>query len=295
MAATKYWYGAGAGHVGDPTWDDAGNSYATSNWHDASGNGVAAPANGDTLMFVSGSQNLTGADQSAVTLAALMVQGGYSGTIASATTAWKINVTGALTVMGSAGMYWQGAAGSYMIATANPITPVSLNAGNSSITSFVAISGTITLAGSGDVGLIVGRMSSNSDCKLSIAAGQFAGGLTCYQYGGQVTLAMAPTMWYMFGGSCEQTAGDLPANIMLLEGSTYRYNSSPAGGTLTMTAYGGTFDSSGSSGGFAIANTTVIYGTASVVLGNGSRAITGTLTCYGRVPTIDPGTIITLS
>lgn len=78
MAKTTDWSGTASGHEGEFAW--------AANWS----NGV--PVDGDTARFLSGRQSVTGdLDQSALDLAALIAENGYSGNWASSAAALQIS------------------------------------------------------------------------------------------------------------------------------------------------------------------------------------------------------------
>jgi hypothetical protein len=99
--ALKLWRGNQTGHVGDWDWDDAGAAFATSNWTNAAGVGVAKPIAADVAVFASGNQSVTAGLTQAITLAKLIFGPGYEGSIA--TSAGRLNIGADLVRFASGG------------------------------------------------------------------------------------------------------------------------------------------------------------------------------------------------
>lgn len=84
---TKIFIGNTANHVGDWQWDDAGASYATSNWIDSEGNKCSKPVNNDIVIFDSRSSAVTDGtargETGGIRLALLHVRSSCTANIAS--------------------------------------------------------------------------------------------------------------------------------------------------------------------------------------------------------------------
>jgi hypothetical protein len=284
----KYWKGDAAGHVGDWDWDDAASAYAASNWVDESGTGLAKPAAGDIAMFGSGSQDVTaGLDQAATGAFVIKVMPGYTGVIGAAGTPLLLGGA-AVEVTGGDGAYIDGDDITVVIVAPTKGVVVSLAGTNHTVT---ALRGTISLNGDGSINAEIGKIDNDTDCAVTIGDGYTSGMIS--QWGGWVTRGADGADYAIQAGLCKQASGAAPT--LFLYGGKYQYYSTSASGTLTLKAYSGSFDATESVGTFAVDSTSVIFGNPSVNLANGSGGITGSLTCYGKVPTVDPGTVLRLN
>jgi len=295
--AIKIWWGQSPGNEGNWDYDDAGGGYANSNWRDEDGNGVAKPASGDIVIFRSGSQSVTaGLSQASVSLAGLRIDAQYSGQVGSATAPLQIGVdyttSAGLQVYGSTGFYHSGiVAGSVIVAAPARTIPIHVGEVASTADPVLLARGTIAVKRGANFSPQISFLSVQaydvtatfSSTVTSIAEGK--------QDGGVVTLNLSPDNWTISEGQVEQTTGDLPSGTIKMYGGQYSYSANPAGGSLRLEAFGGTFDASRCAGSFVLSSVD-LHPEAAVYLNNGTKSITGRINDYGGTLVLDVGTEI---
>lgn len=233
--ALKLWRGDQSGHIGVWDWDDSDSAYATSNWVNASGTGVAKPANGDYAKLGTGSQSVTsGFAQGAVTLAGLIRGPGYTGSIGSSGNPLVIGATLVECDGSGGGENWLSIAagtGEVRIFGGSDIANLLQLAGTVS-TCHVAgnVAGTITFAAA--MALTTLRIIGTQNAKVTIGSG-VTGLTTIDADSGQLTLNSACTTMRLIRNALATVAGSGAITSLYLNGSARcNYNGSGGGTNL---------------------------------------------------------------
>jgi predicted lipoprotein with Yx(FWY)xxD motif len=223
MADTRVWTGGT-----DTDWSTPANWTAPTE-----------PITGDTAIIpATTTRDIAGSDESAVDLAAWLIEAGYLGNIGSSGS--ELNISASLIkFFGSGDFYFLDGAGttdSVLINSGSMTNSIEL--GGDTITDCTILRGTVTLAGTiGTMAnLRIGHVTNReSDVVLTIAAGA-----TAYtavdQAGGTVTCGSAATTWNQTAGT-STFHGAIAMTTLNLKAGSMHYTST---GTLTTAwVYGG--------------------------------------------------------
>lgn len=223
MADTRVWTGGT-----DTDWSTAANWTAPTE-----------PVNGDTAIIAAATaRSIAGSDESAVDLAAILVEAGYMGDIGAPGTPLYISAD-LVKFFGSGNFYYKDGAGTTDLVLINSGSMANaIELAGDTITSCVILRGTVTLAG--DIttmaNLRIGYVTNReSDVILTIAATATAYTVVD-QAGGVVTCGSAATTWNQTAGQTTYH-GAIAMTTLNLKGGRMNYTST---GTLgTAWVYGG--------------------------------------------------------
>ena len=237
--ATKVWSGT------DGNWGTAGN------W---SPSGV--PVNGDDVIFNTGSQAVTGSDQSAVTLDSLTVTDDYTGDIGSSSTSMSINAT-EVRLSGGGNIYLNGTYTDMHVLN-QPATGDGCDL-DGSITNLYWSAGNMTLASTLSVTTAY-FVASVGTCTIETSVSITAAFMT----GGTVSASSAPTTFALSSGTWTQLDG--ASTTFTQTGGVYNFQTDDT--ITTARVFAGTFDARENTN-FGATITTMIIGKATVRLDGG--------------------------
>lgn len=241
--------------MADKTWIGTDGAWGTAgNW---SPSGV--PVASDDVYIVSGSDDITGSDQSAVTLDSLTVGSQFTGSIGTSGTKLQINATEFDYSGNGTTAYFDGNLTTATIQNTSTDDDA-LHISTSTITTLRVLGGrgTIQLANSCTISTTIEQIGAEG-ATLTIADGTTIGGsCTLTMDSGQVELNEAVPTVTTFGGELIATLDSGTITTLNMYGGSVRWRPTASCTITTLNLYSGLFDSRESlSTTYTITNTTV--------------------------------------
>jgi hypothetical protein len=242
--ADKIWIGT------DGVWTTAGN------W---SPSGV--PASSDDVYIVSGSDDITGSDQSAVTLGRLVVGQQFTGSIGTNGTKLQINATNFDYSGTGPSTYIEGTFATLTVQnTSTEATALNLSGDSDTITTLRILGGrgTINVASSCNIVTTIEQIGAEGVTTNIADSTTIGGSCTLTMDSGKFELNQAVPTITIFGGELEAILDTGTVTTLEQYGGRVRWKPTASCTLTTLTLYSGLFDSRDSTAPeFTVTNTTV--------------------------------------